>query len=147
MLRKQVLESMAGVEREYRVAARGVDRLLQQSQSDPTVLGDAAVMPADVRRCLDNLENTYLVRLFAVFEESLREVWAAAFAKTTYPKTKQLLDGCAARQHVRHDDLINAHQVRDYRNAIVHGGQALQITLPQSRAFLCAFFGWMPKHW
>ena len=137
---------MAGVEREYRVAARGVERLQQQSRADPSAL-DPSVAPIDVRRCLENLENTYLMRLFAVFEESLREVWAVGFSKTTYPKTQHLLDGCAARQHVRHDDLYNAHQVRGYRNAIVHGGEAMPVTLSQTRAFLCTFFGWMPNRW
>jgi hypothetical protein len=85
------------------------------------------------------------VRLFAVFEEGLRDIWVTAFGKTTNPKTFDLLQGCGARQHVKHDDIANAHLVRAYRNRIVHGGDADSIGLPEARAYFCTFFGWMPK--
>jgi hypothetical protein len=51
------------------------------------------------------------------------------------------------RQHVPADGIDRAHGVRDYRNAVVHGGDAPPILLPEARAALCKYFGRMPPQW
>jgi hypothetical protein len=147
MFRKQVIEAMAAVEREYRAAERAIILLHQGCQSDPAALGSEAITLADVRQCMTHLGDTYLVRLFAVFEEALREVWATAYKRSSHPRTYDLMQGCAARQHVRHDDLAAAHLVREYRNSILHGGEAVYVAVPHARSYLCTFFGWMPRQW
>ena len=135
------------MEAEYRAAALAVRDLLARAGDDPTVLGAGEVTHADVRACLLNLEATYLVRMFAVFEEALRDVRRVVYLKAGTIHAYSLIQQCAARQGVRFDDLDNAHQVRDYRNTIVHGGDATPVPLPQARQWLCKFFGWMPPKW
>lgn len=104
--RKDIIFRIAAVEREFRAAALAVSALQERVRRDPGTIGTVAVTPADVRNCAANLEATYLVRMFAVFEEALRDVWASAFARRTRPKTVDLLDGCAAHQHVADRDRV-----------------------------------------
>src|SRR3954454_6418366 len=122
MYRKEVIIKMGAVERECRAAVVAVSELLRRADADPTLLHTAKVVHADVRNCLQNVENTYLVRLFAVFEEALREVRRVVYGRGGPIKTHALIQQCAARQHVGHDYLTSAHAVREYRNAVVHGG-------------------------
>jgi len=138
---------MVRVEREFRAAALAVGRLAKDMLPDPTILGMANVVPADVRACGAGLEDTYLVRMFAVFEEALREVRRVVYGRAGPVQTYVLLNQCASRQKIKSDDLENAHRVREFRNTIVHGGDASPVTVPQARKWLCTFFGSMPKQW
>ena len=147
MYRKDVIQRLGAVEGEWRAATVAVSRLRHHSQNDPGVLVAATVTPADVRACLANLEPTYLVRMFAVFEESLRDIWRIVYGRKTRPETYSLIQRCAARQHIPADEIDAVHAVRDYRNSVVHGGEAPPIPLPSGRASLCKFFGRMPPQW
>lgn len=149
MYRKDVILQMGAVEAEYRAALLAVDDLLGRAGRDPGVLRVASVTFAHVRACQANLENTYLVRMFAVFEEALRDVRRVIYGRDGPITTYALIQQCASRQHVREDDRTNAHAVRAYRNTVVQGGigLALPVTLPQSRQWLCMFMGWMPPQW
>src|SRR4051794_12565580 len=103
---------MGGVEREFRAAALAVGRLVSDMLPDPTILRGALVVQADVRACRAALENTYLVRMFAVFEEALRHVRQAAYGKSGPILTYALINQCAAKQKIKFDDLVAAHRVR-----------------------------------
>jgi hypothetical protein len=85
--------------------------------------------------------------MFSVFEEYLREVWTTAFGRGTHSPTYDLLQGCASQQSVPNDYLANAHRVRDFRNSIVHGGEAESVPLATAREYLCVFFSRMPPEW
>jgi hypothetical protein len=67
-----------------------------------------------------NLEATYLVRLFAVFEQALRDYWSKSLKRTTHPKTEDLINSIAARRRVHYQELQAVHHVRAFRNAVVH---------------------------
>jgi hypothetical protein len=146
MFRKEILLRMAAIEQEWRAATLAVAELARRALDDPTSLRAATVTHADVRACLANLQPTYLVRMFASFEEALREVWRRVYARTTRPETYVLIQRCAVRQNVPFDELANAQAVREYRNVIVHGGEAPPIP-PEARTALCKFFGRMPPQW
>jgi len=47
---------------------------MRRASVDPTLLDAAKVIHTHLRACRNNLEVTYLVRMFAVFEEALRDV-------------------------------------------------------------------------
>jgi len=145
--RKEVILKLGAIEREYRAVALAVQRLLQQADRDPNVLGSARITHFDVRACAAALESTYIVRLFAVFEDALRDVRRRAYRKRGPIQAEALLAQCASRQRVREGDVISAHRVREYRNVIVHGGDAAPVSLPQARKWLCTYFGWMPPQW
>lgn len=147
MYRKQAILAVGHVEAEYRVAAWAVDRCRQQADIDPSILNVPQIQLNEIRRCGFTLEATYLIRLFAVFESHLRDVWVQAFQRATHPKVQDLIDGCAARQGVPNDMLANTHQVRIYRNSLVHGGEAPRVVLGDARQYLCTFLGRMPPEW
>ncbi len=80
----------------------------------------------------------HLIVKMGLIEQEYR---AAALA------VSDLLQQCAARQHVPYDHLANAHRVREYRNTLLHGGSVPAVPLAQARSWLCTFAGWMPPQW
>lgn len=138
---------MAEVELEWQAATCAVSRLRLDMQDHSEVLHDARITPADVRRCEQNLDDTYFVRLFAVFEDHLRDIWEKALGRDTTPGMHDLLNALASKRRVKDADLEAAHLVREYRNRIVHGGDAEVVALPLARRYLCIFFGYMLPQW
>lgn len=147
MYRKQIIDEMKAVQQEYAVAAHAVAALRLRLNRAKPMPGDVDLSDLAVRRCAQHLDATYYIRLFAVFEESLRQVWEVSMEKKTRPKTEDLLNGCAARRDMEHDILREAHEVRDYRNMLVHGGNAATVTLDEAIRRLCLFFSRMPPQW
>jgi hypothetical protein len=60
-----------------------------------------------------------------------------------------LLDSVASRLHIPHEQLQNAHKVRDYRNNLVHElfEESEPMTIAEARGHLCRFFGFLPRNW
>src|SRR5438477_5339863 len=114
------LERIKAVEREHAATRLAVDRLLSAAQHDPTVLPSEKIRVRDVRQASARLDGTFIIRLFAEFETGLRLFWPSARATDAPSRARDLLDGVAATQRVPHDDLANAHAVREYRNSLVH---------------------------
>jgi hypothetical protein len=101
----------------------------------------------DIRDCHEDLEKTYLVRVFARFEGTLREYWRMGCGRRSHPLMKVLLDNIAGRRYMPDGVLTRAHAVRDYRNSIVHGGDAPAVTLGEARSYLCTFLYYLPRQW
>jgi len=119
--RDDVMEGLVRVVAEHEAARKAVTFLLSSADVNPTLLVAGTTTFAGLRACLKNLERTYLVRLFALFEGTLRDIWLKSFKKKNQPKTS-LLDGCAAKRKFLPDRLrSDVHEVREYRNAVVHG--------------------------
>lgn len=149
MKRQDRLERIAAVWREYAVARLATERLTIALQADPSLLSKARLRPVDARNLADNLESTYLLRLFAELEAGLREAWENCFKQTTVPRVKDLLDAVAARSYVPDDVLASAHAVRKYRNSLVHEGgeEAEAVPLEDAKSQLCTFFSRLPLDW
>ena len=147
MFRKEIIFRMHAIEREYRAADLATGELLKKAVDDPTTLYFANLAVADVRACRQNSEITYLVRMFAVFEEALREVRRIVYGRSNPIRTYDLLQQFAARQYIPHAHLANAHAVRDYRNSVIHGGDAQAITTRDWRIYSCRLRanGWHPS--
>lgn len=101
----------------------------------------------DIRDCYEDLETTYLIRLFAVFEVTVRDYWRDGCGRKSYPLVKTLLNRAASQCYMQYDVLSNAHSVRDYRNSLVHGGAAKAMTLSEARGYLCIFLSYLPFEW
>ena len=110
------------VEQQYRVTQWALAKLVQSTASDPTVLPGSGIEPSHIRRALDRCEQTYLVRAFAEFEAILREFWQGVLRRRTQPGLKALVTSISAGRNVPDDDGARLHEVRKYRNAVVHGG-------------------------
>lgn len=134
-----------GVERELGIARRAVGDLLARIRRDAGVL-DPAHRPRDAASCLANLDATYMIRMFAVFEEGLRLVWDSVFGRRSQPPVSHLLKACAARLNMPTGVYRAADAARDHRNALVHGGPGRALTAAEMRSRLCRFFSYMPRN-
>jgi hypothetical protein len=134
------------VEREYVAMRRAADHFRQAAIGDPTILL-ANLRHGEIVIASRNLEGTYVVRLFAEFETAARQHWAAMWRRD--PKTVDLLSGLPARCGIPDPYRDDAHQVRDYRNALVHEPEDKPGALPiaTARHYLCRFFSFLPPRW
>jgi hypothetical protein len=134
------------VEREYVAMRQAADRLLKAALADPTILLEN-LRHREIARASQNLEGTYVVRVFAEFESRARQYWEANWP--TYPKTVDLLDGLAARCGIPDTQRDNAHRVRDFRNSLVHERDEKTEGVPMAiaRSYLCRFFSFLPPRW
>jgi hypothetical protein len=146
--RHDAMVALHGVIAEYNAARRAVSFLLALAERDSTLLRPHDPSFAALRACLQNLERTYLVRLFAVFEENLRDIWTSSFGKKTQPVAKNLIDGCSARRGISVPRVSSeVHEVRLFRNSVIHGTPAPSVPIAESKRRLCAFMAWMPEGW
>jgi hypothetical protein len=134
------------VELEYVAMRQAADRLLEASQVSPIILREN-LRHRDIIRASQQLEGTYIVRLFAEFETGIRQYWEANWP--SYPKTGDLLNGLAARCGVPDTPRDNAHLVRGHRNSLVHerGEVAEAVPMTLARRYLCRFFSFLPRQW
>jgi hypothetical protein len=100
-----------------------------------------------VRAAERNLETTYLIRLFAMFEAILGEYLIAVRPGRRSPRLAEQLINRAAL-YARLPDAIRdaAHVVRRYRNAVVHrpAAPATAVAFPVGLAQLNRFLASLP---
>jgi hypothetical protein len=106
------------VEREYGAIRLGTDRLLVAVNDDPEVL-EAQVRRPDIGTAAANLEGTYIIRVFAEFETALRH-FLRAFRLRRPGSTEALVNRVRDRGHVPQAFTDAVHQVREYRNVLIH---------------------------
>ena len=140
------LDRIKAVEREYAATRVAIERLLTQLAPDPGILG-VGRRPRDLKAASENLEGTYLIRMFAEFETGVR-----SFRKTIKkgnPPVKNLIDDVGAKRTIPDDVIQAAHRVRVYRNALVHERDEEVETVPisDSSRFLCTYFARLPIEW
>jgi hypothetical protein len=136
------------VEREYYAARFSVDRALEQVRTDPTILtGDLRVR--EIERTAEFLEGTYIMRLFAEFESGVRLYFRLTTKRRPPSKTEDLLNSVASRRAIPHQQLKNAHKVRDYRNDLVHERYEVgePMTIKDARSHLCYYISFLPRVW
>ena len=147
MTKSQVLDQLKRVADQYHAARFAVGQALSVAMQTPHGL-PATIRPNDLRLCLNRLEATYFVMLFAEFESAIRYVWKAQCRKMTRPPMEILLDRIAAKAYVTDTDLRQVHSVRRYRNFLVHGEDfAESVTLEKAQSLLARFFYFMHGPW
>ena len=152
MNRQRFLDRLAATERERRVAAFAAEDLHDAVRFDPTILKRHDLTPGDLRACQDHLDPTYLIRLFAEFESPLRLYWRDARKRRTWQTIRigVLIDRVAAYQHVP-DSVVDAvHEVREWRNALVHRATVARssaLVCRECRSRLCRFLSYLPYRW
>jgi hypothetical protein len=121
----------------------------RQIKSTPGLTEPGNQRVRDILRTLDELEATYLVRIFAVFESILRNYWLSGLGKRTYPRASTLIDAVASRRRVPAERIAEAHEVRRFRNYLVHASTQPEpkMTLAQARRRLCRFLAYLPLQW
>ena len=129
--RARYLSRVKSVEREYLIVQLAMERLRQDCRSDPSLLEEIKLR--DIEDAAELLEPTYLIRLFAEFEAGLRSFWLSSRGDPP-SRTRDLLDGVAAKRTIPLPMRLGAHSIRDARNAIVHHGLRVpNIPIAESR--------------
>ncbi len=134
------------IERRHAVAQLAISRLMETARKDPTVLtGDMTFR--DVVNAANDLEGTYLIRLFAEFETGIRLYFDTR--RDTTPPAKDLMDSVAALCNISANHRNNAHAVREYRNSLVHEREEdiVPLSIAEARSYLCCFFSYLPNEW
>jgi hypothetical protein len=147
--RDEWIERIKAVEVEYLVAGLAVVVLRDRLRMEPHFL-TGQLQISDVKRMEDNLEATYFIRLYAVFEAGLREAWRFAFGRDTQPPMRDLLDAITSARGIDHPFLEVAHRVREFRNTLVHEQDEEPeetFTIGQARRHLTRFFSYLPPDW
>jgi hypothetical protein len=137
------------VEQEFRVGRLAARLLRDHLRVNPVALAAERLRHRDAAKFQANLEQTYLVRLYAEFEAGLREAWRVVYGRTTFPKMEVLIDRVAALRDIPPELIRAVHEVREYRNDVVHDAQDGMTPVPidQARHRLCAFFSRLPRNW
>lgn len=144
--RQERIERIKSVEREYQAAAVAAELLAEKLRSEPSFLAPT-LRARDGEVVRQSIETAFLIRLFAVFEAGLREVWSEALRQTTEPRMKDLVDALTARRGVPQGVADAVHQVREYRNALLHGGETSSVSIGDARRQLNRFFARLPEDW
>jgi len=149
MKRQRRLDRMRAIEREFKIARLAVWALAEALQAKPTLLHGEELKTADARAFTNNLEGTYILRIFAEFEQGLRDWWLNGRGRTGSPKVSVLMERIAALRHIPRDDLENAHLVRNHQNTLIHeeSEYGRPVTVAEARRYLCTYFKWLPLTW
>lgn len=142
------LRRIKAVEREHKATRFATDYLSAAVQRDPSWIGGDLRL-RDFTDAAERLEGTYVIRLFAEFETCLRAFWLLAIGKPPPSRTRDLLNGVGARRRIPHDQIDNAHAVREYRNSLVHAGAEPPepISIDVARSRLCHYLSFLPITW
>lgn len=124
-----------------------MDELTEMVVRDPMVLGTGPKV-RDLTSADDNLEGTYLIRMFAEFEAAARTFWRTIRPKTR-PRAEILLDQLGVRLAVPASVIRGVHAVREYRNQLVHDRQTPSeaVTIKDARRHLSTFLARLPIQW
>jgi hypothetical protein len=103
----------------------------------------------EIRRAADNLDRTFLLRLFAEFEGILLEFWQDGLRRRTTPKVFVLINRVGDNCNVGNTHQDATHHVRRYRNSLVHAHaeRVDPLTIDQCLNGLGKFLAFLPQKW
>jgi hypothetical protein len=146
------IDRLKFVEREHRVVARAIERL-RRAILDGQDRAPEGTSPHDLEAADENLETTYLVRLWAEFETALLSYYrflegdpqARIGALDLVNTLAAIRRGRAIADAVR----LEVHEVREYRNSLVHErtDPTPPVGLVEARSRLNTFLGKLPDRW
>ncbi len=150
MRREQAHQRLQSVFDELLAARFSTSFLLTQIERGGDPLSGQALRPVQFKRCAANLEYTYTLRLFAAFESVLRSYYAVMRPSPRVRRTKIsiLMDRLASRCTIPFDILKNAHDVREYRNSLIHpAGNDDVMTFGDCKQRLSLLVSHLPRNW
>jgi hypothetical protein len=142
-------------EREYQAVRVAVDWLLGATPDEVHDVTDAKgwddLAPADMYAADRNLDATYLIRMFSVFERAVSSYWRLLPGNAGRSiEGDVLLDEVGAACKILTDVTRNAQAVRVHRNNLVHrriDDHAAAMAFADARRDLLTFLGELPEAW
>ena len=101
----------------------------------------------------DNLQATYIIRIYAEFEAALRDYWLTYLKRSTRPGMYDLVNHAIPNQSFSQVVIDNADDVRRYRNFLLHdvedevGVHVGSFTVQEARSRLCAYLARLDASW
>ena len=102
--------------------------------------------PSDLHALPAELDDALKVRAFALFEHAARACWRDYFGRDATIRTRDLVDGLAARCGVPDATRGEVHQMRDHRNDLVDRGRSAE-PLRLFKSALARFLSYFPDGW
>ena len=133
---------------EYRVAREALDRLETQVAADASRLHSS--LSKHLPPAKRNLEGTYFIRVFAVFDAALRSYDRYHFNdQERETNASTMIDQLGALLHVRQDIRDGVHHARRVRNFRAHDLEEDPgpMSLERLRGLLHAYLDRFPKTW
>ena len=127
-------------------SAFATDLLIFAVKDDPSILVGHVRRP-EIGTASVRLEGTYVIRVFAEFENVLRH-FILAFHIRRPRAAETLINRVRDRGHIPQPMTDAVHRVREYRNILVHERLALvaPVTIETTR-FLCTFLSRVQNIW
>jgi hypothetical protein len=135
------LDKIKSLEAMFFETKRAIAFYIKSCETYPTLIESSKFKKSTISSSLNEIENTFIVRIFAEFEGFLRNYWALS-GRRTKPQAKQLINSIATRFQL---DPKYIHKVREYRNSLLHEGAAPTITLTEARKYICTYLGQMQQ--
>jgi hypothetical protein len=147
--RQERIERIGEIERECQAAASAVRLLMEELHRDPNFLDDDALQFQDAVRLKSKLEATFVIRLFAEFEAGLRNYWFDGMSRRTKPPMTDLVDAIGAYRAIPRDRVDGVHDVRTFRNSLVHEGneETRAMPLKTAKSWLRKYANYLPLDW
>lgn len=151
MMRDQAYQILARVRDELETArfalsvvAQNWDRLTTSASP----ITARAIAIGNLRLCRDHIELTYIMRLFAAFEATLRDYWLNGVGRKTEPDLISLLTSLTGRQNMDAETLAAVNNIREWRNQVIHRDMRLQqFDFPSCARAFGLFISWLPIEW
>jgi hypothetical protein len=152
--RRELMDRVKSAEREYYAVAHAVSSHRQAVRTGDVRLPQAASL-RDLDAAADQLEPTYLIRIWAEFETALRSYRRH---KTGDPDdrigTESLINwtaGVRQGRAISADVRDDVHEVREYRNFLVHERDDLEppaaVAINVARRRLNIYLQKLPERW
>ncbi len=150
MTQVEAFKKLTDVYDEYQAARQSLGVTLRAVQSNSKFYlhpGQGTTLH-DLKQCAANLEITYLLRLFAEFEAVLRDYFSNGWKHQTRPRMEHLMNAIGTHCKAVADDLYDAHEVRNYRNNVIHNHlRDPLLNFAECRSRLGRFVRWLPRRW
>jgi hypothetical protein len=150
MTKREAFDRMRRVRNELTSARFSLSHTLRIVNQDLGALqaaGRDGTSPSELARCLENLEINYILRLFSEFEAAVRDYWVSQ-VRNTRPNMATLIDRVADRIGITVPVLQGAHDIRDFRNDIIHQNpRALRFDYSDCAKALGSYLGFLPQSW
>ena len=148
MKTRDAIERLKACESMYEAGRAATTYFFNICESDPSHIPSAAGFRVqDILACRNDLEHTYLIRMFAFFEATLRTFWQQHSGKKSSQTVYRLMNRIASQRYMPFSLLNNAHGVREFRNTLIHGGTSKAVGLAEARSHLCRFLSNLPQEW